>query len=83
MVLAAALQHMGIAILPLPVVSADISRGALTPVLDQFEVNGGPRQISILYSGRNNLSMKVRSLVDFSVARYRTQNQSAALRAVA
>jgi DNA-binding transcriptional LysR family regulator len=74
---------MGIAILPLPVVSADISRGALTPVLDQFEVNGGPRQISILYSGRNNLSMKVRSLVDFSVARYRTQNQSAALRAVA
>jgi DNA-binding transcriptional LysR family regulator len=74
---------MGIAILPLPVVSADISRGALTPVLDQFEVNGGPRQISILYSGRNNLSMKVRSMVDFSVARYRTQNQSAALRAVA
>jgi hypothetical protein len=53
------------------------------PVLEQFEMNGGPRQISILYSGRNNLSMKVRSLIDFSVARYRAQNRSAALRAVA
>ena len=83
MVLAATLQHMGIAILPLPVASEDVSRGALTPVLEQFEVNGGPRQISILYSGRNNLSMKTRSLVDFSVARYRAQNPSAALRAVA
>jgi DNA-binding transcriptional LysR family regulator len=83
MVRAAALQHMGIAILPLPVVSDDVSHGALTPVLEQFEVNGGPRRISILYSGRKNLSMKVRSLVDFSVARYQMQNRSAALRVVA
>jgi DNA-binding transcriptional LysR family regulator len=83
MVRAAALQHMGIAMLPFPVVADDVSRGALMPVLEPFEMNGGPRQISILYSGRNNLSMKVRSLIDFSVARYRAQNRSAALRAVA
>jgi DNA-binding transcriptional LysR family regulator len=82
MVRAAALLHMGIAILPFPVVSDDVSRGALTPVLEKFEVNGGPRQISILYSGRKNLSMKVRSLVDFSVARYQMQKRSAALRVV-
>jgi DNA-binding transcriptional LysR family regulator len=83
MVRAAVLQHMGIAILPMPVVSDDVSRGALTPILEQFEVNGGPRRISILYSGRHNLSMKVRSLVDFSVARYQTQSRSSALLAVA
>lgn len=83
MVRAVALQHMGIALLPFPLVSDDVSRGALTAILEKFEANGGPRQISILYSGRNNLSMKVRCLVDFSVARYHSQNRSAALRAVA
>jgi DNA-binding transcriptional LysR family regulator len=83
MVRAVALQHMGIAVLPVPVVSDDIERGALTPILTPFEVNGGQRQISILYSGRNNLSAKVRSFIDFSVARYRTQDRSAVRRAVA
>jgi DNA-binding transcriptional LysR family regulator len=79
----AALNHMGIAMLPLPVVRDYLSHGALVPVLEQFEVNGGPRQVSILYSGRNYLSMKVRSFVDFAVSTYPTYDGSAALRTVA
>jgi DNA-binding transcriptional LysR family regulator len=83
MVRVAALNHMGIALLPQPIIADDLARGALVPVLEQFEVNGGPRQISILYSGRNYLSMRVRSFIDFAVGQYRAPDRSVALRAVA
>ena len=53
------------------------------PVLEQFEVNGGPRHVSILYSGRNYLSMKVRSFIDFAVSQYRAPDKPVALRVVA
>jgi hypothetical protein len=46
-------------------------------------VNGGPRQISILYSGRSNLSRKIRSFIDFTVSQYRAPDKPVALRAVA
>ncbi len=59
MVRVAALNHMGIALLPLPIIADDLAQGMLVPVLEQFEINGGPRQTSILYSGRNYLSMRV------------------------
>jgi DNA-binding transcriptional LysR family regulator len=83
MVRMAALNHIGIALLPVPLVVDDLARGALVPVLEQFEVNGGPRQISILYSGRTNLSKKVRSFIDFTVSQYRAPDKTVALRAAA
>src|ERR1700737_2284851 len=78
MVRVAALNHMGIALLPLPVVADDLAHGTLVPVLEQFEVNGGPRPVSMLYSGRNYLSMKVRSFIDFAVSQYRAPDKSVA-----
>ncbi|WP_323119644.1 LysR family transcriptional regulator [Burkholderia alba] len=83
MVRIAALNHMGIAQLPLPLVIEDIEHGALVPVLEQYEVNGGPRRVSILYPGRNYLSMKVRSFIDFAVGQYRMPDRAAPLLAVA
>jgi DNA-binding transcriptional LysR family regulator len=79
----AALNHMGIALLPAPLVADEIERGSLIRLLEHLEVNGGPRHISILYSGRTNLSRKVRSFIDFTVAQYRTPETSFPLRAVA
>lgn len=74
----AALNGMGIALLPYPFVADDLEDGTLLPVLETFEVNGGPRQISILYSGRTNLSMKVRSFIDFTVRQYPSPDRQVA-----
>ncbi len=83
MVRMAALNHIGIALVAAPLVADDVARGTLVLLLKQFEVKGGPRQISILYSGRNNLSRKIRSFIDFTVNRYRAPEKPVALRAVA
>jgi DNA-binding transcriptional LysR family regulator len=83
MVRLAVLNHMGIALLPLPFVNDDLAQGTLIPMLEQYEVNGGPRDVSILYSSRNYLSMKVRSFIDFAVSQYRAPDKPVALRVVA
>jgi DNA-binding transcriptional LysR family regulator len=83
MVREAALNDMGIALLPASLVADDLRAGTLVRLLDGFEVNGGPRQIAILYSGRTNLSRKVRSFIDYTVAHYRSPEKPAALRAAA
>jgi DNA-binding transcriptional LysR family regulator len=70
---AAALADMGVALLPLPLVADDISRGVLLPVLNAYDVNGGMQHVSIVYSGRNYLTMKVRSFIDFAVEQFRSQ----------
>ncbi|MDR3097849.1 MAG: LysR family transcriptional regulator [Paraburkholderia sp.] len=75
---AAALAEMGIALLPLPLVADDIARGTLLPVLNTFEVNDGMQHVSIVYSGRNYLTMKVRSFIDFAVERFRAHSAHAA-----
>ncbi|WP_321856341.1 LysR family transcriptional regulator [Burkholderia cenocepacia] len=73
----AALDHMGIAQLPHPLVADDLARGTLLPILERYEVNGGPRCISILYPSRNYLSTKVRSFIDYVVDHYRTPDRTA------
>jgi DNA-binding transcriptional LysR family regulator len=86
MVRTAALADMGIALLPLPIVADDMARGTLLPVLNPFDVNGGVQHISIVYSGRNYLTMKVRSFIDFAVEQFRAslaQSAPVPLRAVA
>jgi DNA-binding transcriptional LysR family regulator len=83
MVRIVALNHMGIALLPLSYISDDISRGTLIHLLPEFRINGGPRSISILYAGRNFLSSKVRSFVDFVVERYRAPDKPVTIQAPA
>lgn len=83
MVRTATLSHMGIALLPLPLVADDLAHGSLVPVLERFVVNGGPLELSLLYSGRNYLSARVRSFVDFIVQQYRSTERPVKLRAVA
>lgn len=83
---AAVLADMGIARLPLPLVADDLARGALLPVLNGFDVNGGMQHLSIVYSGRNYLTMKIRSFIDFAVDHFRSgtpHHTPVALRAVA
>jgi DNA-binding transcriptional LysR family regulator len=74
---------MGIALLSRDFVADDLAHGRLVAVLRDFVINGGPRDVAILYSGRNYLSMKVRSFVDFVVNEYRSSEKQLALRAVA
>jgi DNA-binding transcriptional LysR family regulator len=84
----AVLADLGIAVLPLPLVSDDLERGTLKTVLNQYEVNGGASHISIVYSGRNYLATKARNFIDFTVEQFRgasavTPGAAASLRAVA
>jgi DNA-binding transcriptional LysR family regulator len=79
----AALSHMGIALLPAPTVARELAGGALAPVLERFPLNDGARHFSIVYSGRNHLTAKVRAFVDFTVARFRSDERKTSLRAVA
>ncbi len=79
----AALNHMGIALLPASLVREGIRSGALVRLLQKFEVNGGPRHFSLLYSGPSNLPRKVRTFIDYTVAHYRTPENAVSLRAVA
>lgn len=80
---AAALADMGIALLPVPLVESDLVEGRLLPILGQFTVSNGPRSVSIVYTGRNFLSAKVRHFIDFVVGQYRMSEEPASLRAVA
>lgn len=80
MVRSAALNDMGIALLPLNFVDEDIARGALVPILQNFDINGGERHMAMLYAGRNFLAPKVRNFIEFVVDRYRGV-ESAALAA--
>lgn len=79
----AALADMGIALLPAPLVKDDLAKGYLLPILSQFEIAGGTRPVSILYTGRNYLAAKVRHFIDFSVSQYRAPESVIALRAAA
>lgn len=74
----AALADMGIALLPAPFVKEDVARGDLLPILGHYHVAGGPRCVSICYTGRTYLSAKVRHFIDFAVSQYRTPMPNAA-----
>jgi DNA-binding transcriptional LysR family regulator len=74
---------MGIALLPMPLIRHDLERGALVRVLEPYSLNDGMRTVSIVYSGRTQLTAKVRTFIDFSVGYFRAMNRSVPLRAVA
>ncbi|HEY2023359.1 LysR family transcriptional regulator [Paraburkholderia sp.] len=80
---AAAVNHLGIALLPMPIIRHDLERGALVHVLEQYPLNDGRRTVSIVYSGRTQLTAKVRTFIEFSVGFFRAMNSSVPLREVA
>lgn len=67
----AAIEGMGIALLPEPTVAADIARGTLIRVLESCSFNYPGAELRLVYSGRKYLSVKVRNFIDFVVERYR------------
>jgi DNA-binding transcriptional LysR family regulator len=68
---AAALAHMGIALLPMPIVADDIARGRLVALLEHYPIKGGAQRLSLVYHERSFLTAKVRGFIDFVFERYR------------
>lgn len=62
---------LGIARLPVSLVSTEIHEGSLVPVLGDFDLENGVRTLWMLYSGHRYVTPRVRRFIDFSVARYR------------
>ena len=83
MVRQSVLAHMGIAVLPRPLVEPDLASGALETVLTGFTLSGEAREVAMVYSGRRYLSAKTRSFIDFVVAHFRRVEPTRWLRSVA
>jgi DNA-binding transcriptional LysR family regulator len=79
----AVLNHMGIALLPASFVTEHLMRGTLIRLFERFSINGGARDVSLFYSGRENMPRKVRAFIDYAVTQYRAFGNAAALREVA
>jgi DNA-binding transcriptional LysR family regulator len=65
----AALESVGIAILPLYCVKDDLKRGTLCKVLTDFPIPVHP--LSLVFSSRKHTPQKIRSLADFLVGWFR------------
>lgn len=68
----AALSDMGIALLPAPLVKDDLAKGALLPILGQYQVSGNVLSVNVLYTSRRYRSANTRHFIDFIVAQYRS-----------
>ncbi|MDR3095840.1 MAG: LysR family transcriptional regulator [Paraburkholderia sp.] len=70
----AALEGMGITILPANQVDTDLARGALVRVLDDYEIRDADKELSLVYPGRRHVPAKTRTFVDFTVEWFRSQD---------
>ncbi|ALP68513.1 LysR family transcriptional regulator [Paraburkholderia caribensis] len=70
----AALGHMGIARVPRSIVAADIAKGTLRPVLEGYDMCDDAQELSLIYTGRNYLTMRVRGFVDFVMDYFRSRD---------
>ncbi|WP_321887244.1 MULTISPECIES: LysR family transcriptional regulator [Paraburkholderia] len=68
----AAIDGMGIALLPELSIAPDIANGRLVRILENCSFNCPGAELRLVYSGRKYLSVKVRNFIDFVVERYRT-----------
>lgn len=64
----AALQHIGIALLPEPIVFAALQQGNLSPVLPDW--HAAEHRIELLYLTPRGMLPAVRSLIDFLSAHF-------------
>lgn len=67
----AALAGMGITILPVSHVRADLEQGALVPLLQDYTIRDADKELSLVYPGRRHVPAKTRSFVDFTVDWFR------------
>ncbi|MEM5313366.1 LysR family transcriptional regulator [Paraburkholderia sp. JHI869] len=65
-----ALVNMGLAILPEAYVREDIENRSLVPVLCDYEIREGAKELALVYPGRLHVSAKVRSFVDLAIQRF-------------
>lgn len=65
-----ALVHMGFAILPEAYVRDDIENQLLVPVLRDYEIREGAKDLALVYPGRRHVSAKVRTFVDFALEHF-------------
>lgn len=73
----AVLQDMGVALLPIEMIRDDLVHGRLVLILPSFaphmKIASG---VSVYYSGRTRLPVRVRAFIDFSVNFFRTGVQA-------
>ncbi len=72
----AALAGMGIALVPESVVAAELTSGALVRVLPAFRAANASSEVSIVYPGRQHLSAKIRTFVEFAIEHFQPGGES-------
>jgi DNA-binding transcriptional LysR family regulator len=68
-----ALGHMGLAILPAAYVRNDVENELLVPVLRDYEIRGGAKELVLAWSGRRPVAAKVRCFVDLALDYFQTE----------
>jgi DNA-binding transcriptional LysR family regulator len=74
----AAIEGMGITILPGNQVGADVEEGRLVRVLGAWEIRDADKELSLVYASRRHVPAKTRSFVDFTVEWFRKRDDAAA-----
>ncbi|SAK60815.1 LysR family transcriptional regulator [Caballeronia ptereochthonis] len=68
-VVRSAVAGLGVARLPRMVIEGELESGKLLPLLENFDLDGKDRTISMLYAGQRYATQAIRSLVDFAIER--------------
>ncbi|MBU6488359.1 MAG: LysR family transcriptional regulator [Burkholderiales bacterium] len=69
----AAIEGMGIALLPESIVRADVASGSLLPVLPDCTLDDGDLEICLFYSHRELLPARLRTFIDFCIDFFRDE----------
>ncbi|HVW50852.1 MAG TPA: LysR substrate-binding domain-containing protein [Trinickia sp.] len=69
----AAIEGMGIALLPESIVRADVASGLLLPVLPDCTLDDGDLEICLFYSHRELLPARLRTFIDFCIDFFRDE----------
>ena len=70
------LANMGIAILPAAYVNEDIQNRTLIPVLCDYEIREGVKELSLVYPGRRHLSAKARAFINLTLDHFQTSDRN-------
>lgn len=75
----AAIEAMGIAMLPESMVRDDVASGTLVPVLPDCTLAGGDLEICLFYSHRELLPARFRTFIDFCIGFFRNEQAESVL----
>lgn len=71
------LLNMGIAILPGAYVNEDIRNRTLVPLLTDYEIREGDKELSLVYPGRHYISARTRSFIDLAIEHFSSVSSDA------